>query len=62
MSGWLSMQVNDGPWNVIPLADLRNHETTRPCWCRPSPTEDGIVVHNAMDGREAYERGERKPS
>jgi hypothetical protein len=24
--------------------------------------DNGIVVHNSLDGREMYERGERKPS
>lgn len=50
--------------HVIPAGDLREHEGSVACWCRPSIDEDepGVVVHNAMDGREAYETGERKPS
>jgi hypothetical protein len=57
-AGWMPMRVNDGAWNVIPLGDLRDHETVRPCWCRPFET-DGIIVHNSMDGREFYERGRK---
>lgn len=50
-------------FHVYPLNDLRDHstETGRPCWCRPRE-EDGVIVHNSMDGREKFETGERKPS
>lgn len=47
--------------HVVPLNDLREHETDRPCWCSPRE-DDGVIVHNSMDGREFYERGERKLS
>lgn len=47
--------------HVIPLADLREHEPSPDCWCRPT-VDDGVVQHNSMDGRERYERGERKPT
>lgn len=46
--------------HVIPVNDLREHCLTD-CWCRPGDDE-GIVVHNSMDGRERFERGERKVS
>jgi hypothetical protein len=46
--------------HVLPLSDLREHEVSLECWCDPVD-DDGIVVHNALDGREAYERGERRP-
>jgi len=50
------------PFHVVPLDDLRDHVTDGTlCWCRPRE-EDGVVVHNSMDGREAFETGERKPS
>jgi hypothetical protein len=53
------------PWrvrgnHVYPADDLRNHSLTN-CWCRPTD-DDGIMVHNSLDGRELYEGGERKPS
>jgi hypothetical protein len=35
--------------HVLPLSDLREHEVGLGCWC------------TALDGREAYERGERRP-
>jgi hypothetical protein len=51
------------PWHVYPLNDLREHITDgeEPCWCRPVIAE-GVIIHNSMDGREAFETGERKPS
>lgn len=53
------------PWKVqglqvIPVDDLREH-SLKNCWCEPRD-EDGVIVHNTLDGRELYERGERKPS
>jgi hypothetical protein len=52
-------------WNVVgnhvyPVNDLRKHLVTN-CWCNPGDDE-GIAVHNSLDGREQYERGERKMS
>lgn len=52
----------DGVWHVFPNHDLREHVTDgSPCWCDPKD-EDGIVTHNALDEREKFETGERKPS
>lgn len=49
-----------------PVNDLREHDTRRgACWCRPMIVESGFgyaVMHNSMDGREFYERGERRLS
>jgi len=46
--------------HVVLVDDLREHEPAS-CWC--SPTEDdGVVLHHALDEREKFERGERKPS
>lgn len=52
------------PIHTYPLNDLREHEVDgKPCWCNPRIEEDGdLIVHNAMDGRELFETGERKPS
>jgi hypothetical protein len=46
--------------HLYPVNDLREHSVTD-CWCGPVD-DDGIVVHNSLDGREMYERGERKTS
>lgn len=50
------------PMHVVPMDDLRDHTIDTPCWCRPVEGEDGIWVHESMDGREAFESGERLPS
>lgn len=54
-----------GPWTIVgnhvyPTDDLRAHSLTD-CWCRPVE-DDGVIVHNSLDQRELYERGERKMS
>lgn len=41
--------------HVVPLNDLRDHEESETCWCRPVGIFDGdgvVIVHNSMDGRE----------
>lgn len=53
---WIAMI---DPPEVFPLYDLRGHEEGSECWCRPFYDED-VLVHNAMDGREKYERGAKK--
>ena len=65
MSNWLALS---NPMEVIPLEDLKPHvEATeilgmgQGCWCKPQLI-DNVIVHHSMDGREFYERGERKPS
>jgi hypothetical protein len=45
---------------VYPINDLRQHMAVD-CWCRPSEN-DGVIIHNSLDRRELYERGERKLS
>lgn len=63
MSHWKSLGATDAlPPCVYPLNDLRDHEPDSPsCWCKPF-LDDGILVHNSMDGREQFERGERRVS
>lgn len=50
--------------HVIPLGDLREHDSAPQCWCHPSEDDEtpGLWLHHAMDGREAFETGERLPS
>lgn len=49
--------------DVIPADDLRPHQL-RDCWCKPTPDDEEptVIVHHAMDGREAFESGERLSS
>ena len=37
---------------VIPLGDLRDHQSGTDCWCNPRETELGLWLHNSMDRRE----------
>lgn len=55
--------------HVFPIDDLRPHVLTPHCWCKPVLDEDNdgtepvfLWVHNALDEREKFETGERKPS
>lgn len=56
--------MNPDRIHVIPLGDFREHEVSLSCWCHPVADDDepGLIVHRAMDGREAFESGERLPS
>ena len=52
-------------FHVYPVNDLKEHLTQLPaiCWCDPELKieDDGlIIIHNSLDGREAYEDGRRK--
>jgi|Laugrespbdmm15sd_2_1035082.scaffolds.fasta_scaffold12957_6 hypothetical protein len=53
-------------WHIVPLNDLRDHEESVDCWCQPELLDDDyadcVYLHPAMDGREAFESGERKMS
>ena len=51
-------------YNVFPVNDIRPHIDNELCWCKPvvDDEEPTVLIHNAMDGREAFETGERKPS
>jgi hypothetical protein len=44
--------------HVIPLNDLMVHHESTTCPCNPQQNEDGVVVHNAFDGREFKEGDE----
>ena len=51
--------MNPDQYHIIPLDDLREHEASVSCWCRPSSDDDepSVFVHHAMDGREQFESG-----
>ncbi|MDT8311914.1 MAG: hypothetical protein RQ732_10745 [Methylophaga sp.] len=51
--------MSDDMWHVVPIDDLREHESNQDCWCSPS-LDDGVFVHNSLDQREKYEAGEIK--
>lgn len=63
MSQWQLDSGGGRPSQVHPIGDLREHVTDGgSCWCGAAENEDGTIVHNSLDGREAFETGERKPS
>lgn len=49
--------------HIVPVNDLREHDLSPDCWCKPTPHDDclGLWTHHSMDRREEYEEG-RKPS
>lgn len=53
-----------GDVHVVPVGDLREHDCTEECWCKPDEDNEvaGVFVHHALDGREKFETGERLPS
>jgi hypothetical protein len=55
---WLVLSC---PAEVKPLDDVREHDDGLGCWCGPTD-DDGVIVHNSADGRELYERGDRRPN
>lgn len=58
---WLASLERDGTRHVTPIDDLRPHIHAPCCWCAPLD-DDGVYVHNSLDKREFYERGERQVS
>lgn len=50
-------------WHVMPMDDLREHQSDGPCWCCPVEADIAdVMVHNSLDGREGFEAGLRKVS
>jgi hypothetical protein len=45
--------------HLVPVDDYRLHEVgdEGECWCRPDVDTEGVIKHNALDGREWYENG-----
>lgn len=44
---------------IIPINDLKDHEGENDqCWCIPW-WDENILVHEAMDKRQEFERGRR---
>lgn len=43
--------------HIVPIDDIRDHQDSIECWCEPFEVEDGVIVHNSLDGREKYENG-----
>lgn len=55
---WMPADCTPRPPQVLPMSDTREHKLctySSSCWCDPTYTEEGILVHNSADGRERYE-------
>jgi|SRR5215831_3529720 len=55
---WMPSDNSPRPPQVLPASDTRQHVLctyAQSCWCEPTYTHEGILVHNAADGRERYE-------
>lgn len=48
---------NSQCYHVVPVEDLKEHEPSLECWCRPyrDPLNPFGIIHNALDRRELYE-------
>jgi hypothetical protein len=54
--GWMVISDRETR-HVMPVMDLKAHEESASCWCRPV-VEEGVptvIVHHALDGRERSE-------
>lgn len=45
-------------YHVVPVNDLREHEDSPDCWCRPD-YDESVYIHHSMDRREEYEQGRK---
>ena len=61
-NAWRVVETFDHTRHVIPTDDLKSHQPTAECWCKPfDPFGDAdTLVHNAMDKREEFEQGRLK--
>lgn len=48
-------------WHIVPTDDLREHEASPDCFCKPLRDEEepSVWIHNSLDGRESFETGKR---
>lgn len=45
--------------HVLPVNDLREHDESWTCWCKPGIERHGtcdLISHNSADGRELIEK------
>jgi hypothetical protein len=57
---WEVFAMDNGERHVIPADDLRLHDGSPHCWCFPRDDGGDLWVHNSADGREQYERHEKR--
>lgn len=59
MEGWTIGSLASGVRHVLPINDLKPHTLEGGCWCQPREIDPDLWVHNSLDEREKYERGEK---
>ena len=58
MKGTKTFRTDVNVIHVVPLNDLREHEASKDCWCKPTEDAvDDVWVHHSMDKREEYKEG-----
>lgn len=50
------------PHEYMPMNDIRDHTSGMRCWCEPEVDETMAIVHRAIDRRDEYMEGRRRPS
>jgi hypothetical protein len=58
----LAWTVMGQPNEVVPMNDIREHVQGMRCWCSPDVDESMTIIHNALDRRDDYMEGRRRPS
>jgi hypothetical protein len=59
---WRIHTIPSGERHVVPDDDMRAHDLSAACWCKPSDEGDAILAHRSADGRESFETGARARS
>lgn len=51
--------MSEDSWHITPIGDLRDHEQSPRCWCKPTEDDEvpNLWIHHSMDRREEYEEG-----
>jgi hypothetical protein len=59
---WILIDTNTAGRHIMPEDEVQQHQPVN-CTCGVHYNDEaGAYVHDAFDGREKFERGERKPS
>lgn len=55
--GWkFAIAIAPGPiGHIYPVDDLREHDISPDCWCKPTTGDDRHIYHHASDGRETLQ-------
>ena len=51
---WRTAVLDTGIYHILPVADLKLHQDSTLCWCKPQ-IDGNAIIHNSADGRELFE-------